>query len=376
MALAFLQTNYGAASNSIAYFAIAPYVAMTPGSDEPGLTMAGLFASMENYLDTTVSGWLMANEAVSKTYGVPVISYEGGQGVSTSGTNYNLQFQAQNDPGMYTLYKKLIAQWEQDIGTQYTFYALTDSYWGLLPSVTATGSEKWDVVMSSILPAGDANLDGKGNSADISIVAAHMGQTNAWWEDGDFNHDGVVNAQDLALAEANLPAIAAAATFVSQDTTTQGNWEGVYGSNGYNIIGKSVQLPVYAAVTTSNAATDVWNSSTTDVRALQAAAPGTSSRIAACWYSVSSFTVDVNISDGQTHVVSIYADDWDSQGRVERVDVIDPSTGTVLDSRTIFSSRVAPICPGSSAATCSFASQRLADPTPSSAACSLVDDDP
>ena len=64
---------------------------------------------------------------------------------------------------------------------------------------------------------------------------------------------------------------------------------------------------------------------------------GGSSRIAACWYSNTSFSVDVNLTDGQTHVVSIYADDWDSQGRVERVDVIDPSTGTVLDSRTISS---------------------------------------
>ena len=178
---------------------------MTPGSDEPGLTMAGLFASMENYLDTTVSGWLLANEAVSKTYGVPVISYEGGQAVSTSGTNYNLQFQAQNDPGMYTLYKNLITQWKQAIGTQYNFYTLTDSYWGLLLLITATGSEKWDAVMSSILPAGDANLDGKVNSADISIVEAHMGQTDAWWEKGDFNHDGVVNAQDLALAAGKPP---------------------------------------------------------------------------------------------------------------------------------------------------------------------------
>ena len=239
---------------------------------------------------------------------------------------------------MYTLYKNLITQWEQDIGTQYTFYTLTDSYWGLLPSITATGSEKWDAVMSSILPAGDANLDGKVNSADISIVEAHMGQTNAWWEKGDFNHDGVVNAQDLALAEANLPAIAAAATFVSHDTTTRGNWEGVYGSNGYNIIGNQSSYPVYAAVTTSNAATCVWNSSTTDVRALQEATPGTSSRIAACWYDPSgNFSINIDLPDGQTHVVSIYADDWDSQGQGERVDVIDPSTGAVLASRTLSS---------------------------------------
>ena len=340
VALQFLQTNYGAVSNSIADFAIAPYVVLTSGTDVPGLAMAGLFNSMENYLDTDVSSWLTGNESLSTTFGVPVISYEGGQGLYPNNSNNpTLEYQAQNDPGMYTLYKNLIAMWEQDIGTQFTFYALNDSYWGLLPSVTATGSEKWDAVMSSILPAGDANLDGKVTSADIAIVEAHMGDTNAWWEDGDFNHDGVVNAQDLALAEANLPATAAAATFVSEDTNTQGNWQGVYGSDGYNILGNQSSYPVYAAVTTSNVATWVWNSSTSDDRALQDAnTTGATDRTAACWYSNGgSFTVDVNLPDGNTHVVSIYADDWDNQGRTERVDVIDPSTGTVLDSRTISS---------------------------------------
>ena len=108
------------------------------------------------------------------------------------------------------------------------------------------------------LPAGDANLDGKVTAADTAIVEAHMGQTKAWWENGDFNHDGVVNAQDLALLEANLPATTAAATFVSQDTTTQGNWQGVYGSDGYNIIGDQSSYPVYATVTTTNASTYIW----------------------------------------------------------------------------------------------------------------------
>ena len=271
VALQFLQTNYGAVSNSIADFAIAPYIILSSGTDVPGLTMTGLFNSMENYLDTDVSSWLTANESLSKTYGVPVISYEGGQGLYPGlSKNPTLENQAQNDPGMYTLYKNLIAMWETHIGTQFTFYALNDGYWGLLPSVTATGSEKWDAVMSSILPAGDADLDGKVTPADLTIAEDHMGDTNAWWEDGDFNHDGVVNAQDLALAEANLPATAAAATFESEDTNTQGNWQGVYGSDGYSIIGSTSNYPVYAAVGTSNAATEVWNSKTSDVRALQA----------------------------------------------------------------------------------------------------------
>jgi hypothetical protein len=127
--------------------------------------------------------------------------------------------------------------------------------------------------------------------------------------------------------------------FVSEDTNTQGNWQGVYGSDGYSIIGNQSSYPVYSAVTTSNATTQVWKSTTSDVRALQDAnTTGGTARTAAGWSSTSgSFSIDVNLPDGNTHVVSIYADDWNNMGLSERVDVIDPSTGAVLDSRTISS---------------------------------------
>ena len=35
--------------------------------------------------------------------------------------------------------------------------------------------------------------------------------------------------------------------------------------------------------------------------------------------------------------MTIYVNDWDKRGRSERVDVIDPLTGAVLDSRTLSS---------------------------------------
>ena len=46
---------------------------------------------------------------------------------------------------------------------------------------------------------------------------------------------------------------------------------------------------------------------------------------------------DVNLSDGVTHQVALYALDWDNYGRSERVDVVDPANGSVLDSRTVSS---------------------------------------
>lgn len=47
---------------------------------------------------------------------------------------------------------------------------------------------------------GDTNLDGKVNSADLANMAP-IGTTNATWATGDFNYDGIVNADDLSLFE-------------------------------------------------------------------------------------------------------------------------------------------------------------------------------
>jgi len=123
------------------------------------------------------------------------------------------------------------------------------------------------------------------------------------------------------------------ASFVQTDTTTQGNWTGVYGAAGYNVIGSTSSYPSYATVTPSGQALWTWSSTTSDVRGLLI--PGSTSRIAACWYSSTSFTIDVNLTDGQVHPVSLYAVDWYSQGFSEQIQVLDGSSGAVLNSQTI-----------------------------------------
>jgi subtilisin family serine protease len=123
------------------------------------------------------------------------------------------------------------------------------------------------------------------------------------------------------------------ATFQSSDATTQGTWIGTYGAQGYNVIGKPASLPTYAAVTPSGAATFTWTSNTTDVRALQA--PGGANRIAAGWYSSSSFTVDVNLSDGQLHELELYFLDWDTTSRAETVQISDAATGAMLSTQPV-----------------------------------------
>ena len=126
------------------------------------------------------------------------------------------------------------------------------------------------------------------------------------------------------------------AAFVKNDAATQGTWSSAYGADGYDISQYGASLPSYATVNITGNANYVWNGSTSDGRALQE--PGSSNRLAACWYSGSSFTIDVNLTDGQTHQVALYALDWDSYGpRQEQINVRDAGTGQVLNSQTVSS---------------------------------------
>jgi hypothetical protein len=126
------------------------------------------------------------------------------------------------------------------------------------------------------------------------------------------------------------------ASFLRTDTTTQGTWRGTYGSSGYNVIDNASSYPSYAQVSASGQQDFIWSASTTDVRALQKAAPATD-RIAATWFSSSSFTVDLNLTDGNTHRIALYLLDFDSNTRSERIDVINPVNGNVLNSQTLSS---------------------------------------
>jgi hypothetical protein len=125
------------------------------------------------------------------------------------------------------------------------------------------------------------------------------------------------------------------ASFVKTDTTHQGSWQGVYGSQGYNVIDNASSYPSYASVSASGNSNYVWTTTSTDPRALQEV--GSSNRIAAGWYSPTSFTVNVNLTDGQTHQLALYLLDWDQfgGGRNEQVQILDATTGNVLSTETV-----------------------------------------
>ena len=42
-------------------------------------------------------------------------------------------------------------------------------------------------------------------------------------------------------------------SFIGEDTTTEGNWIGTYGTQGYDVIGDAASLPSYATITPAGA---------------------------------------------------------------------------------------------------------------------------
>lgn len=144
------------------------------------------------------------------------------------------------------------------------------------------------------------------------------------------------------IAEVTTPAIArAVATFKRIDTTTKGNWVGNYGVQAYDTLAYKNLTPDLGIASTG--LINVWATTTTDLRGLQS--PDKSSRTARCYYSPppnglgSSFTLDVNLKDNQSHRVSLYFLDWDSTAttgwRGQRIEIIDHNYQTVIPEATI-----------------------------------------
>jgi streptogramin lyase len=186
-------------------------------------------------------------------------------------------------------------------------------------------------------PASPGGFYNSGASVQLTATANFLN-----WS-GDLS--GSANPQSLVMngpksvtanfAVATPPS--GAATFVKTDGTTSGSWRGVYGADGYNVIGDASALPSYVTVTPAGNSFWSWTSSTSDTRALQKVSNPVD-RIAACWYGWGSFTIDLAFNDAKAHQVSLYLLDWDiyGGGRTERVDILD-ANGNVLDTRSVSS---------------------------------------
>ncbi len=127
----------------------------------------------------------------------------------------------------------------------------------------------------------------------------------------------------------------AVGSFVGSDTVTQGTWHPVYGADGYSVANSSQTIPSYASFALQGQSNYTWASSTTDPRALQTGSGA--GRIASTWYNSSTFSFDLNFTDGNSHQFALYALDWDTTARAETFQVVDANTAAVLDTRNISS---------------------------------------
>ena len=131
---------------------------------------------------------------------------------------------------------------------------------------------------------------------------------------------------------------------VSNDVSTQGNWKGAYGDQGFQIAGHANQPASYASLEVSGASQWIWGEPSADLAALQKAY--SSGRIASCWYG-ETFTMNFDWSGSSGRQLALYFLDWDVAGRVQQVEYTDTATGEVLHSTELsgFQDGVYLVCP-------------------------------
>ena len=156
----------GTAATNVDAFAVAPYFGY-PVPDT--FTLDQLFTEMMS--GGLVSGgypggmvkqavdWMAQNYVDAKSYGLPLVAYEGGQTLvdysHSNTTLQNLYAAANRDPRMGTAYTTYLNGWKQAGGTLFiNFSDITPfdqwGYWGALENVLQTSSSKYDALINFI----------------------------------------------------------------------------------------------------------------------------------------------------------------------------------------------------------------------------------
>lgn len=144
-------------------------------------------------------------------------------------------------------------------------------------------------------------------------------------------------------SEVSSLALAASATFVKTDTTTRGNWKGVYGAIGDWVVGDANNFPANAP-SSSTGRLQRFAPADTDLRALQKPGLATGRELSQ-WFKLAPFPenntaapfdVDVNLTDGSTHQIALYVVAWNNNNQsTESIQILDASSGAVLDTQNV-----------------------------------------
>ena len=137
------QLTHGEAWRQADVLAIAPYFGVDYGSPEnetatQAMTLDQLFASLNGTELPRVYGWIDANAALARKYGLTLAAYEGGQslrgyaGVENNSAISALFDAANRDPRMGQVYTAYLAQWKSRGGGMFVHYlnCINPTKWG------------------------------------------------------------------------------------------------------------------------------------------------------------------------------------------------------------------------------------------------------
>jgi hypothetical protein len=161
---------------------------------------------------------------------------------------------------------------------------------------------------------------------------------NTYWYDVSAYQGGTESANSTANSGASvIPTGVATATLVTTDTTTQGNWEQNYGSEGYDMVNNATSLGLYTVATT-NADPFTFSPATVITPAAGLYNTAETARVYAAWYTVTTekFTVT---PPADSHEIALYLADYYNNGhpRTETVTVVDGVSGATLVPATTVS---------------------------------------
>jgi hypothetical protein len=125
----------------------------------------------------------------------------------------------------------------------------------------------------------------------------------------------------------------ARATFVTMDAVIQGNWPGKYGSAGQAIVGMITNFAPSVEFTLQRGMIDIHNYYSDLPGALLW--PGDTNRIRSYWADPSHVICELGFKDGQDHFCALYFHDEGGNYRQSTVQISDPVSGLVLDSRMV-----------------------------------------
>lgn len=130
------------------------------------------------------------------------------------------------------------------------------------------------------------------------------------------------------------PSLNGKTVLLRQDTTTQGDWKGVYGKLGSLVIGDKEVLPPGLGIKPANIRPQVWDDNPKLVRALQRTE---ANRIAACWNASQPVTIDLTWTEPANLQISVYCLDWDSPngGRHFALEWLDPVNNQVVAQQEV-----------------------------------------